>query len=281
MPPLLLAIVSGLLMSLIGVAFGLGGRHGVRPPHIAVFMGLCGLVVFGALAGRDVLRATPAAVWWIGLATGITQYLGVVALGAALRRGPLSPAWCAAAMIFLPVLVYARIALGEQVGGLRLTGVALACVCVVLASLQGGNAPAGAGRRDWNIRATLFYGLLLVLVVVNASSVAVAMKILGARMADGARTWMDAYGLAMYTASYGVFGVCMLGDTLARPPPAGSRRVQWLAGAQPVHLDRRGRQPLRHPRPAQPARRQPGADPRAPVTGADGSLPGRGNARAD
>jgi drug/metabolite transporter (DMT)-like permease len=226
---LLLAIASGLLMSLIGVAFGFGGRHGLRPPHIAVFMGLAGAAVFGALAGPAVLRAAPPAVWLAGLAVGLTQYAGLVALGAALRRGPLSPAWCAAAMVFLPVLAYARLALGEKVGGLRLAGVVLACVCVVLASLQGQGTP-GPGKRPRSGRATQLYGLLLVAVVVNGSSLVVGIKDFSSRLLADGRTWMDAHGLVLLAASYGVFGLCMLAETLLRPPPAASRRAQWLAG---------------------------------------------------
>ena len=230
MSALLMAIVSGLLMSLIGVAFGMGGARGVQPPHIAIFMGFCGLPVFACMAGMDALRAAPASVWWIGVAAGVTQYLGVCALGAALRRGPLSPAWCAAAMIFLPVLAYARLALDQRIGGCRLAGVALACVCVALAAWQGGSRVPGtaASPRDW--RTTAVYGLLLVVIVINASSLSLAITMLGAHTRADGRTQMDAFGLVMLAACYAAFGVCMLADTLARPPPVATRRLQWTAG---------------------------------------------------
>lgn len=230
MSALLMALVSGLLLSLIGVAFAMGGARGVRPPHIAVFVGFCGLAVFAGMAGADMLRAAPAAVWWIGLAAGVTQYLGVCAFGAALRRGPLSPAWCAASMTFLPVLIYARFALDERLSVCRLAGVALACVCVVFASQQGGSRAAGAAGAARGWRTTVVYGLLLALTVINASSIAMAFKVLGAHTLTDRRTPMDAFGLAMLTSCYAAFGVCMLADTLARPPPAATKRQQWTAG---------------------------------------------------
>ena len=204
------------------MAYALGGPRGVRPPHIAIFMGFSGLPVFACLAGTEALRTAPASVWWIGVAAGATQYVGLCAFGAALRRGPLSPAWCAAAMTFLPVLAFARLALDERVGGCRLVGVALACACVVLASLQGGARATGGTTPLRNWRTTVVYALLLVAIVINASSLCLAFKILGARTLSDGRTQMDAFGLVMLAACYATFGVCMLAETLARPPPVAT-----------------------------------------------------------
>ena len=63
MTVLLLALLSGLLMSLIGVAYNLGRSRGLRPSHIATFIGFAGMVVFAALAGTARLRSAPGDVW--------------------------------------------------------------------------------------------------------------------------------------------------------------------------------------------------------------------------
>ena len=111
-----------------------------------------------------------------------------------------------------------------------LVGVALACACVVLASLQGGARATGGTTPLRNWRTTVVYALLLVAIVINASSLCLAFKILGARTLSDGRTQMDAFGLVMLAACYATFGVCMLAETLARPPPVATRRLQWTAG---------------------------------------------------
>ena len=227
---ILVALVSGLLMSLIGVAFNLGRPRGLRPPHIATFMGFAGAVVFAVLAGSALLRSAPAYVWLVGLFAGVTQYLGVVALGAAFRRGPLSPAWCAAAMTFPPALVYAWLWLGERLTGLRLAGVLLACGTVVLASLHGSAADntSVVRRHGWGTR--IFYGMLLLIVMVMSSSINVALKMLGGHMLPDGRNTLAAYGLVFLAACYIAFGVLMLADTLVHPPSVESRPALVLIG---------------------------------------------------
>ena len=222
-PAIPIAIVSGLLMSLIGTAYGFGHGRAIRPPHIAVFMGAAGMFVFAAMAGAHTLQAAPASVWLTGAAAGASQYLGLAVFGAALRRGPLSPAWCAAAMTFLPAVIYAWIFLGERRSGANVAGVALACASVVLAALHGSRGRDPSARRPLDARTACVYGLLLATIVVLAGSINVSMKFLGHRPAPGGRDAMSAYGLVMLAACYAVFGICMLADTLARPPPVAAR----------------------------------------------------------
>ena len=210
-------------MSLIGVSYNLGRSRGLRPSHIATFIGFAGMVVFAALAGAARLRSAPVEVWVVGLIAGLAQYLGVVALAAAFQRGPLSPAWCAAAMTFPPALLYAWFWLGERLTGLRLAGVVLACVCVVLASLHGSAAGHARAERKHGWGTRIFYGLLLLLVMLMCSSVNVSLKVLGGHLLPDGRNTLEVYGLVFLTACYGALGVPMLVDTLVQPPPVEAR----------------------------------------------------------
>ena len=221
---LLIALFSGLFLALIGVAYNLGRSRGLTPPHIAACMGCAGTVVFTALAGGTLLRTAPGYVWWIGLLAGAAQYLAVVAFGAALRRGPLSPAWCAGAMTFPPALIYAWICLGERLTGLRLAGSLLACGCVVLAAVHGGGAGSSpAQRHGWGTR--IVYGLLLLIVMTACSSVNVAMEMLGARVLPEGPSALAAYKFVFLAACYAMFSVLLLTNVLRHPPLPASRRA--------------------------------------------------------
>jgi len=229
--PLLLAIVSGLLLSLIGIAYGMGRAHQLQSSHIATFMCLAGVPVFSILAGMDMLCAAPPRIWLLGLAAGLSQFVTMRAINAALRRGPLSPVWCAASMTFLPALLYAWVALGEHTSGMRLAGAVLACVCVVLGAVHGSRAKKGDGAghaHGW--RAVVAYSLLLLLIVPTAASLHVSNKILGSQLLPDGRNAMDAFGLVFFLACYGSTGLGLLGDSLVRnPPPRESRRaLVWL-----------------------------------------------------
>jgi len=223
---ILIALASGVLMSLIGVAYNMGRSRGLQATHIATFIGLIGAVCFAGFAGGESLRSTPSLVIWVGVIAGLAQYLGIAFLGAALRRGPLSPAWCAAAMLFPPAIIYAWIVLGERPGVMRLAGSLLACSCVIMASIHGSSG-AVSTKTDENNRklsTRLVYGLLLIGVMIFASSINVSLKMLGGRILADGRSMVQAYGLAFLAICYVTLGFLMLIDTFMHPPPAASRR---------------------------------------------------------
>jgi drug/metabolite transporter (DMT)-like permease len=222
---ILIALVSGLCLSLIGVAYNLGHPRGLQPQHIAPFMGFLGAAFFAALAGWTGLRAAPPLVWWAGVLAGLAQYVTVISFALALRRGPLSPVWCAASMSFLPALLYAWIGCGERPVPLRLAGAALACVCVVLASLLNARSAgaAQAGSQGWGTR--LIYGVLLVLVLASAGSILVAFTYLGHHNGTDGLPLLRAHSLPVLCAAYLTFALALVVDLIAHPPPRVSRRA--------------------------------------------------------
>ena len=184
------------------------------------------------LAGSEMIQAAPLRVWGLGLAAGLAQYVANRSVNSALRRGPLSPVWCAASVTFLPALLYARLALGEQITGMRLAGVLLACVCVVLGAFHGATAEKDGAAQSRGWRAIAIYTMLLLLIVPTAASLVVSNKILGSQLLPDGRNAMDAFGLVFFMACYGVLGFGLLIDSLVRnPPPRESRRaMMWLGG---------------------------------------------------
>jgi len=76
-------------------------------------------------------------------------------------------------------------------------------------------------RHGWGTR--IFYGLLLLLVMVMSSSINVALKMLGGHLLPDGRNILSVYGLVFLAVCYAAFGVLMLADTLLQPPPVVSR----------------------------------------------------------
>lgn len=172
----MLAAFSGIAFGLIGIAYRLGQKNGVRPEHIAVVFSIGGALFFGGRIEHAAGLDPHAAAW--GCVVGSCQFFLVVLIGATLKRGPLSPIWCSIGLGFIPSIVYALVFLGEHVSALQTGGVTAGIGAVLAGSFrQSGETADTAPEPSLNSwKNSVFYGWLLVLILLVNGMSGVALK---------------------------------------------------------------------------------------------------------
>lgn len=188
----IVAAGSGAAFALIGIAYRLGHSRRIAPATILMFASAMGLVFFLLRARGLDWRQVPERIWVMGIAAGLTQYLALKLLRLAMANGPFSPAWCAASLSFVPVVVYASGFLRESMQVWQYLSVAAAVLAMVVASAgeqDGGqaDAPAGLGRN-------LFYCAVLLAVLFVNGVASVCMKDLGVRALPAGGSYMHEWG---------------------------------------------------------------------------------------
>jgi len=133
----ILAALSGLSLALIGVAFRLGQSKNVVPLHIATSIGICGALFFGVQMKWSLLAEIPLFIYIMALIVALGQILAMELTKASLKRGPLSPVWCALNLNFLVVIIYAALVYGEAVRLFQALALISGLLCVIAASNLG------------------------------------------------------------------------------------------------------------------------------------------------
>ena len=106
-----IAILSGLLGGFGGVGYKISGSGKVNALQSASVLAFFGVIFFG-------IRAAYFGEWqsltWqmvvLTIVTGVAQYLGQIMLKVTLDMGPLSLVWCAAALQFMPAIIFSYFA---------------------------------------------------------------------------------------------------------------------------------------------------------------------------
>ena len=147
---------------------------------VSLGLGLGGTGVLVLVGGQPVPAPTDLA--WAGLA-GLVGFVGLVAFYAALARGTMGIVAPLAAVIGAGVPVALAMAFGEQIGPLRLAGVAVGLVAVVLTSLP--SEPRTAHER----RALRIDLAELPMVIVAGLGFAGFFLFLDRALQDGADIW--------------------------------------------------------------------------------------------
>ncbi len=203
---MLLAALSGVCLSLIGVAFKIGQGRGVIPLHISMCMGIAGAIVFGSQMDWHNLGVLPLFVWGMVLLTTLGQLLAMHLVKICLRMGPLSPLWAAMNLTFLPVILYSALFLSESIRIMEMAAIFAGILTVVFASQTTGGPSAGEGETaaKHGMKTKLTYSLLLVLVLMGNSLVFIVIKDLGTRtVAPGSGgTWLAMYIAPIYFLMY-------------------------------------------------------------------------------
>ena len=230
MPPLALAVFSGLGFTLIGIAYRLGQPRGISPIQVALGFALTGTVFFGVQAWPVSPSAVPLRVLVFALIVGGGQYVTLKFIRVALARGPMSAFWCAVMLGFIPVIAYARFFLGESVVPTQIAGVAAGVLCVFAGSCQQRTTGGSHGIRG----SRMAYGLVLFVLFLTNSLSFVAIKDLGSHAASGG-TMMNVHG-TLYYALYCLTVGALVGLDLCvfrhgRVPLAGWAGLAVLAAA--------------------------------------------------
>jgi len=206
----LLAGLSGICFSLIGVSFRIGQNRGVIPLHISMCMGLAGAIFFGLQVNWADFGELPTFVWIMALLTTVGQIGAMHLVRICLGMGPLSPLWSAMNLTFLPVILYSAMVFSEKISLIGYAALLAAVVCVLFASQIGSTPPPEdeAGRKR-NLRAKTIYGGLLLLVLIGNSIVFVVLKDLGTRViASGSETtYLMKYLAPIYFLMYSSLAV--------------------------------------------------------------------------
>lgn len=121
----------------------------------------------------------------------------------------------------------ARLRWNETLSVLQGIGVALAVLCVIVASFQTDEQPKENPQprtvRTWLIYASLLAGLFFVNAISNG-----AFKVLGMLPTSGVNSYANLYGNHYLTTLYLTLGVCLGLDILLRAKPQGPLR--WRIG---------------------------------------------------
>lgn len=165
-----LSILAGALTGGCGIGYKIGGMGKVYPIQAAAFLSVFGVIVFGILGWKEWEKLSCFALLG-GAFFGVTQYLGVRLLRTALKLGPLSPAWCAQSLNFIPVIIYSRIWLKEELSLWQYFALFFT-VCAIIAAA----CNTSGGKKTESVKGRLAYGGLLVSILVCISILNVGLK---------------------------------------------------------------------------------------------------------
>ena len=214
--PAAVSAIAGLSFSLIGIALRLGKDRGLPVFHLLAVSTASGAMVFGARALAAGVPL-PAAVAWLAVAAGISQYATMHAMRAALHLGPLTPLWAAQALGFIPVTVFAALAFGEALTAWSGAALASAVACVAFSATLGDHrsAPAHLPR---GARFAIVYGAVLLAVLLLNSLANMTLKYLSAQgtLEDNLLTRHAPAFLALF---YGTILCCFVLDQLVTRRP--------------------------------------------------------------
>lgn len=219
------AVLAGAAFSLLNIIYRLGQLRGVPVQPIAFVVALAGTAYCIAVTWPAPFWHAPWHVWGSGIAVGLSQYLLILLIAAALRHGPLSPLNCAQFLGFVLIILMSRVVWHETLNLLQGIGVAVAVLCVIVASFQ-----TSGDRQDdprprtvgaWLLYASILAGLFVVNAVANA-----AFKILGMVPTSGAESYASLYGNHYLTMLYLTLGICLGLDMLLHAQPQGPLRWQ-------------------------------------------------------
>lgn len=168
----LLPVLAGCSWGIIGICYRLGTSRGAPPPFQMLVIGVAGAGFFLWQCRNVALgQVTPSVFLW-GAAAGIGQYLVVLLIEPALRRGPLSPLWCTLSLGgFVPVVVYASLFRGESLSHPQMLSVVTGMACVALSAFRGTAATSARTSPAASARGMFEYaGILLLILLCNCLS---------------------------------------------------------------------------------------------------------------
>lgn len=224
----LIALASGLAMTLMGVCYRAASGRDIHPSYL-----LCAASVVGAsVFALDMLLhsgwALPPVVWALGIVAGLSQAACINLTPLALRRGPLSAYWGATMLAFIPVLVYAAVALHEPFKPLHwpMLGAALLAIGAAAFGTQGGEGSPTRRRRAVD---KLIFAVLLVAILLLNGAASVFVKAMAAQNSQ-AGSVLDQYRGGFFMLLYlGVVAVTGLQIALDRSLRPSLAPTLWLS----------------------------------------------------
>ena len=208
----LLALLSGLMFAIGGAGYKVGANGNVHTLQCAAFLSVVGTVVFGLFGWNEWHGASMFALI-TGVVVGVMQYVVISLLRTALKLGPLSPAWCAVSLGFIPVIIYSALACGETLSVWKYLSIAATVGAIISASQSSGdNAAVKHPVKD-----KIFYCIILVLLVVTNCTLPLSLKICSQVMMPGTEVpTSSACGNVILSLVYFMILVCGAVDLTVR-----------------------------------------------------------------
>ncbi len=219
-----MAILAGFSFAVIGVSLRAGTQRGAHLLHLVTVSAVIGTVYFCArfAASGGVPQLS---VIVLGLIAGITQYVATRIMDRALKAGPLTPLWCAMMLNFMPVTVYACLALGETLSIWQVGTIVTAVGCVVVAAGMAHEEKAACGSAPLPRQRWVYGGILAVVFICN-SFLSIAIKYMAMMPAKGGGTLMSAYSDAFMVVMYAsILGLLLVDQLVTKRPMMNPRYV--------------------------------------------------------
>lgn len=164
--------LAGLSYALAGIGHKITSAYGnVTTIQNAALCSACGVILFG-IRGTAEFSSFSADLLILTMIIGITQYLGMVLLNTALKIGPLSPAWCAISLVFMPAIIFSAIVFDEPLTAWHIVSLFFICGAIYFAS---GNGKAQKEMKGW--KAKLLYGAVLSAMLIFCSLCSIGLKV--------------------------------------------------------------------------------------------------------
>jgi drug/metabolite transporter (DMT)-like permease len=176
-PTILLSTGAGVSFAAMGLAYRWGETKHVRPQMVLWGACVLGAALFLArcIALGQFWQTPPRVVLW-AVAGSLGQYVAIVLMGRALKRGTFGPVWCALTLTFIPVAIYTTFFTDEHSSVWRWIAIALAVGCVVVASMDPSLNKDHAARKH---HGSFLFALLLLMLMFTNGIVNVGLKDLG------------------------------------------------------------------------------------------------------
>ena len=171
----LLSLLSGGLFAVAGIAYRVGMIGNVQANQCGVGLSVIGFIGFGLL-GYHEWQYLDWRLMLILTVTGVTQYMVMLLLRYALKTGPLSPAWCAVSLGFIPVIIYAAIGCGEKLSTCQYISIAATVGAIISASFAG-EGDKESEKQNSSLLNKIIYCIILLLLVVFNSTLPVTLKL--------------------------------------------------------------------------------------------------------
>ena len=181
---IIISLIIGVMFAICGTAYKIGSLGNVHSIQSATILSIFGMLFFGIRACSTWENIT---IWMViaGLIFGVTQYLAIRLIRVALTIGPLSPAWCASSLSFVPVIIYAGIFMGEKLSILQYFSLA-----ATFGAILSGALGHDGGKHGLSLKNKILYGILLVLILTGASIINIGLKFCSTYIEPGTNVTM-------------------------------------------------------------------------------------------
>lgn len=230
MEPYLLAALTGVAFSLVGLGYAIGGRRGVSPFYIGAFMYL-GQVLYFLPRLETVPWPAAQPVVLAAVGSSLVSFAGFFIMRKGMAMGLLSSIWIALNLTFVPQTLFCVLVYDEPVTPAQWTGMALGILCIIILSGQNKSPASGpaSAAPGGSIRRALGIGVLLMGQLLCNSAWLLMMKILSYMPYPGSAHLFEK-GQSLYIVLQAIILFVLTAAMAAKHEPGAARFKAALPG---------------------------------------------------